>query len=242
MAKIGIRKMAKISRRVRSTPRMSINKLCEYLVCQKPSRRQTIIVGQKYPQDFIVHRYADALRILPECIEQKFDDTFVAERLRWLETKFVSTAHSMECRRDCVSAIKAGRVLKEMLPFAEASFLAAKADETPSVMVGEVEVSVRPEVFVKVATGKRAGQVGAIKLVFSKTNPLDDEALDFDATLLLFYMKEMFGETNVSREHCIVVDVFARKVVSAPKSFKSRMKEIEAACDEIDCAWPTVAA
>ena len=227
---------------VRIKPRMSINKLCEYLVCQKPLRRQSIILGQKYPQDYIVNHYADATRVLTECIEQKFDEDFVAKRLHSLETKFVRTPHSSQCLQDCISAVKQGLILKADLPLDDASFFATKPAETASFKMGEVEVSVRPEVFVKVATGKRAGQIGAIKLVFSKTNPLNEDALAFDATLLYLYMKEGFGEANVSREHCIVVDIFAHKVVSAPASFKSRMREIEAACNEIARAWPAAVA
>ena len=83
---------------------------------------------------------------------------------------------------------------------------------------------------------------GCVKLVFSKTHPMSDDAAECAGALLYEYMRENFGEKAVSREHCFVVDVFANKCVTAPKSVIARMRDIVAACEEIARAWMALAA
>ena len=54
------------TQRERANPRMSLNKLGEYLTAAMPGRRRTIIKEQRKPKDFIVARYAQAEQAIKE--------------------------------------------------------------------------------------------------------------------------------------------------------------------------------
>jgi hypothetical protein len=39
---------------------------------------------------------------------------------------------------------------------------------------------------------------------------------------------------------CLIVDVFGKLVFAAPRTYRRRWQEIEAACQEIALVWPTI--
>ena len=45
---------------------------------------------------------------------------------------------------------------------------------------------------------------------------------------------------KVCEDACIVVDVFAGRVLTAPHGYRRRWRDIGAACEEIRRLWPTV--
>lgn len=226
---------------VRDYPRVSVSKLAEYLGAT-PTRRRSIIVEQKRPNPFRTARYTDAQRILVEAVEQGCEVSVFEAGIAGLESKFTRSDHEEECRQNCMLAVKAGLFLAGVLPLAKGSFEGTDLKHPAAIMIGDVEVSVRPEILMRVEKGPRAGKLGAVKFVFSKTHPMSDDAAECAGALLYEYMRQNFGEKAVSREHCFVIDVFANKCVTAPKSVIARMRDIVAACEEIARAWMALAA
>jgi hypothetical protein len=49
---------------------------------------------------------------------------------------------------------------------------------------------------------------------------------------------ELAYQTESQCDRCLFIDVFAGKVHRAPAAFKKRMKDLEAACEEIAGRWP----
>ena len=102
-----------------------------------------------------------------------------------------------------------------------------------------VEVSVRPELEIVAQT--RAGQkIGSLKLHFPKANKLVQEAGDYIATVVQQHAELTHGAGNVSRDHCMVLDIMRRNLFTAPKSFIQRRKDLDAACKMIAGIWPSV--
>ena len=103
-----------------------------------------------------------------------------------------------------------------------------------AMSIAGVNVSVRPDVILK---DKVTGEVkGAVKLHFSKTAPLSTKSREYSATALRVYLEEE-GHQHVDPKKCYVVDVPTQSVSHAPKAFKRKMNDIEAACEEIAARW-----
>jgi hypothetical protein len=82
-------------------------------------------------------------------------------------------------------------------------------------------------------------RVGALKLYFGKTFPLDEVSGAYVATVVHQFAAtrlQSFGTAEL--KHCAVIDVFSKRVDFAPRAFTRRRKDIEAACEEIAIRWP----
>ena len=101
--------------------------------------------------------------------------------------------------------------------------------------VAGVRVSIRPDAYLKnTITGDI---VGAIKLHFPKTTPLNDASAKYVATTLKVFLSEEQGAEFVDPKKCYVVDVSTQAATCASKSFKKNMKDVVAACEEIRARW-----
>jgi hypothetical protein len=111
----------------------------------------------------------------------------------------------------------------------------------PRLSIQNIDVSVRPEILLS-ATGKSgAALVGAIKLHFYQTFPLDTDAGGFVSAILQEYAKAYL--TNSGDAYgplCYVIDVGSKLVHPGVKATASRMKEISANCRNIHAIWPTI--
>src|SRR5262249_44607016 len=97
-----------------------------------------------------------------------------------------------------------------------------------------VKVSVAPDVSV-IAPGTER-RIGAVKFHFSVAYALDQRARQYAATILY----SLIEQTGGSPIHtlCDSVDVFDAADESAPRATKKRLKDVEAACEEIADRWP----
>lgn len=226
---------------VRTHPRISLNKLGEYLVAP-PARRRRIIYDQKFPQSFITARYTDAQQVIAEYLSQtKRNMSFIpkaAERLLSITPRSEWEEHNNSL---CAEALDHFVELEDALPLGDIECEATDPKQPAACVIGSVEISVRPEITLVVKGGKRDGQLGAIKLAFSKTNEISGEVASHIASVLHHYtVSTCPAGSTVARERCLLVDVFGEKVIEAPASFKRRMKDVEAACAEIDALWPKI--
>lgn len=106
------------------------------------------------------------------------------------------------------------------------------------VQIGGVGVSVRPELHLS-QTNDEKKRIGALKLCFSKNDPLSEDRARYAATILHQYIEAQYPRTGrADYRLCLVVDVFGRKFFSAPRNYKCKQQDIEVACREIAIAWP----
>ena len=111
------------------------------------------------------------------------------------------------------------------------------AEGAPTINIAGVAVSVRPELHLRVAGSNTVA--GAVKLYISKRGPLEDDAALYVGSILHQYMNEVLTPgAKIEAKNCMVIDVFAQRIYTAPSSFKQRRRDIVAACEEIVRAWP----
>lgn len=226
-----------MKRSLRATPRISANKLAEYMQAS-PRRRKTIIVDQIKPATAVVIRYSDANHALVR---------FYRDPARTGKNLLVSAAdlrdraatHPDDYASKCL--IASARALEAFAPLADrirprGLLAVASSTRNSDLVLSGVRVVVAPDVsLIEPGTELR---VGAFKFHFPRTSTLRPESLQYVATLLHANL-EAAGDAP-KKAHCVGVDVFSEKFEPAPRALKERMKNLEAACEEIAERWPTL--
>lgn len=233
--------------KVVQSPRMSVNKLGEYL-CASVRRRRTIIRDQKYQKPFAgTARYSDAREAIVRHVSTSpgsYDALREAARKlsqpHPFQTKW-QNEHRVSCWKALVSFMDSYPLDSLSFGLSDAVMVAGPHNASVGMKIGGVSVSLRPDVYIRGLLGSE-DVVGLLKLHFSKDNPLSDEAGKYIATLLHLYAEESLASERViaSRAQCIILDVRHGALHTAPDCFKVRRQEIEAACEEISQRWDSI--
>ncbi len=227
--------------RVRPFPRISANKLGEYLV-SPPLRRQTIIERQKYPCTFIGAYYEPARAAIVDFLLGRIDREGMLRRTEALVTAEHGSSWSHHQAHGCADAVLRFLDLEPDLDLQ--GMTPVHVPEHDALDVHGVHVSVGPDVVLEGQDRRGQPQLGAIKLHFPKAHPHTEASAEYVATLLRIHAKTTLvgraGLTHarVREDACLVVDVFARRIVGAPRGHVRRWRDIGAACEEIRRAWP----
>ena len=218
-----------------TNPRISLNKLGEYLTAT-PARRRRIVLDQQNPQPFIVTRYGDAREAIVNFMSSGFlDREKLVSEARRLRIEDGGTDFSRQDREASAEAIHDFLKVVDQLKVRDSIIVRVSSSTSESMEVAGVTVSIRPDVYLKnFITGEI---VGAIKLHFPKTTPLDQNASEYVATALRVFLEKEKGATAVDFKQCYVIDVSTGLVTHSPRTFTKKMNDISAACDEIDARW-----
>lgn len=214
-----------------SVPKISLNKLGEYMNAT-PARRRRIIEDQIAPKEFIATRYSDARESIVDCIAGKISEdqlTQIAEDLRNKEYDSKFTTQDKNLSADAIdSFLEISDQIPEYYKFEKVS-----ANEKSTLKISGVDISIRPDAYIKNDNNE---VVGALKLHFPKSNPLTTASGEYVATALKTFIQED-AKNPIDHKLCIVVDVPSSSVIFALKAGKKRMIDIEAACEEIGAQW-----
>ncbi|MCW0410682.1 hypothetical protein NG831_00230 [Xanthomonas sacchari] len=218
-----------------SDPKISLNKLGEYLTAT-PSRRRRIVQDQQDPKAFITTRYSEAREAIVEFLASGMSDedrlSSVAKKLR------ENTSGSDFARQDRVASAEAIDNFLEasdQIELEDLTVVPADDISAGSMHVAGVRVSVRPDAYLQDPITKDI--IGAIKLHFPKTTPLNDISSKYVASTLKVFLIEERGSKLVNHKKCYIIDVSTQTATSAPKSHKKNMNDISAACEEIRARW-----
>lgn len=228
--------------RERHEPRISVTKLGEYAAANDAARRRRIIVDQKRPKDYIVPMYTEAQEAVTDFfLADAQDDGILFDKVDEFCNAVSGTSWQETKNRVCAEALLSFLGVKDRLDLRGLE-LSRGNPEPPRLLVQNVSVSVRPEIRLTGSSRTGAPLEGALKLYFSKNHPLSEEAGAYAATTLHQFIAEHSLQDGSSCDHrvCHVVDVFGRQLFTAPRSFKQRRASIEASCEEIARAWPTL--
>jgi hypothetical protein len=223
--------------RIREEARISVNKLGEYLVAS-PLRRRRIIQDQKKPSDFIVARYRDACEAIVSHLVNEKDSSYLASEVDRLCSIIGSTDWQTEDSRLSGEAIESYLDVSNNLDLSSCTVRRGES-ESPILLISGVQISIKPDVILYSNDRKGLPIVGAIKLYFPKTNTLTEDSGLYIASMLRAYLDKHYNnEGTVDRKRCYVVDIFGQNIFVAPQAYSKRLKDIEAACQEISRAWP----
>lgn len=223
-------------KKVNIDPRISLNKLGEFLTTT-PARRRRILMDQKYPSTFIVARYNDAESAISDYLSKDIKDLSVLDSaLLTIENKVVSTEWESQTKGLNYEAVDFFYDFADQIDFQNCTFTKVNKSSISPMSFGDVTISIRPEVLIQKGF-KDNKQIGAVKLYFSKNNSLTKQSGEYIASVLMEYLRTTQKECIPLNKICCVIDVFNQQVYFAPASYKRRMADVIAACQEISAIW-----
>ncbi|MEN5117547.1 hypothetical protein ABE488_09490 [Luteimonas sp. TWI662] len=218
-----------------TSPKISLNKLGEYLTAS-PARRRRIVHDQKDPRPFITARYMDAREVIVDFLASgKTDDNKLVMRAKALRSDSSGTEFARQDRIASADAIESFLEVADQIELADLEVVPLDNSTSAEMQIEGVSVSVRPDVLFKDAMTKDV--VGAVKLHFPKSTPLNENAAKYVSTTLRVYLTDELNSVTADHRKCYVVDVSTQTVTCAPKSFKKNMSDVAAACEEIRARW-----
>jgi hypothetical protein len=225
------------SQAVRDEPSFSLNGLMRYLHT-KPAGRARITGDQKRPSDIAASYYDPAAAAIRRFVVKGMKDEAILTRAA---ARLAAVSEFDESRVNAlanIEALDAFRASYRKLDFRGLTPSRGK-DAKAWLRIGGVRVNVRPEIALGgIVRGEP--RAGALTLYFSKGHPLPRTSAEYGAALVKRYCEErLAGGAKVRPEDCSIFEVRTGEIYHAPSSAVRRMKEIEAACEEIALRWPT---
>jgi hypothetical protein len=226
---------------MRSTPRISVNKLAEYITSRGIRQRQ-ILRDQKFPQDFKVTYYKEAEEAVSQCIASNFENILSLERaLSILEQRSpdrIGTARRIAKNADAIE------IFSGMLDDIDLrGGIPELGEQFPSRMtIQGVEISVRPEIILRGQARDGHALLGAMKVHFPRTFPLNSDSAGVISAILQRYTRDCLvqNEEEPFAPYCSVVDVGSRRFYEGVRATINRMREVEAECRNIVAIWSSI--
>lgn len=223
----------------RNDPRLSVNKLAQY-VTSRAARQNQILRNAKFPPDYITAYYRDAGEAIASFIGSGMNDLGVLDRtiLKLLQ----SEASNIQQDRQKSANVDAIETFMGMLDDIDLKGAnpSLGSHAAPHVTIAGVSVSVRPDIILR-CEKKGSTLIGAIKLHFPRSEPLDIEQAGYVSAMLhRFASDHLLDEGTASTAHCMVVDVASAKFHPGVASVKKRMTDIQSSCGHIAQLWPSV--
>jgi hypothetical protein len=232
---------------MRTEPRISINKLMEYMAAL-PSRQRKIVDDQKNPQankpkmtwcagarKAIIEFFASG------CSDESILDNEIEKLQEKIESieekdskKLESKTNKLQVEIDAINSFKG---LHKQIDLKGIIF--SKVSKRPKYLdFSGVHVSVRPEILV---VTKSWEHIGCLKLYFTKNRRLKEDEAEFLCAILNHY-----ADTHLSPNHsanpkaCIAIDVFGKKVFTASQNTPFHTGRIRKSCQQIRETWASI--
>nr|WP_316700149.1 hypothetical protein [Piscinibacter gummiphilus]WOB07488.1 hypothetical protein RXV79_21570 [Piscinibacter gummiphilus] len=219
-------------------PRISANKLGEYLVTTSPTRRRRIILDQKQPSQAVVPLYRLADEPLAAFFAGGGDQTELDRAVVRLKSDTSGTTWAIDDRRRTAEALEAILGLAHKLPKDGIAYTPGQ-EHPPQLQIKGLNISVAPHFLLRFEH-RGVPCVGALKFHYPKSADLalEQKGGEYVATLLHQWLT-LHGPRNHKPmpSHCLSIDVFRGAVVAAPNASTRRMADIAAACEEIAAHW-----
>lgn len=219
----------------KKSPRISVNKLAEYLEAT-PQRRKAIVFDSKYPKAFKATRYKFARDCMKAYISMESDEDDLLNAIDELNAKEPESEFQENDINSSVEALEA--ILETDTTIFEDFEIDAHNEENQLVKISGVAISVNPDLIIT-SYDDDTKLYGALKFHISKTNTLSEESQNIVAVMLYLYAEKYLSDLGdkASTKLCFSFDVFNESIVSCPNAYKMRMRKIEAACEEIALWW-----
>jgi hypothetical protein len=221
------------------TPRISVNKLAEFMTV-KPARQRQILRDQKYPGDFKGMFHKEAAEAVATCLASNLENTDVLDRaIRLLEQQ---TPEKIGTQRRISANIDSLQTFIDMLDEIDLKGATPSLGSHSSrgLTIRNVGINVRPEITLQGNGKSGLSLVGALKVHFPTTFALNADSAGYISALLQEWSKASQPDGQTYGPFCPVIDVGSRAIYPGVKSTAKRLKDIEAACSTIAALWPTI--
>lgn len=220
-------------------PSISVNKLAEFMSAS-PARQRQILKDRKYPTEFKGMYYREATESISLVLARNLEDiSSLANQKAALEqitTDKVGTQRRIAANIDAIEGFEG--MLDQVDLYAAAPELGEHAPE--KLRFYGVEVSVRPEIVLK-RDGRTGPLVGALKLHFPRQFSLDEGGAGIVSAVLQEWCRTCMAEHgSPAGDMCGVIDVGARRTYPGVRATANRIRQVEAACQNIAALWPGI--
>lgn len=223
----------------RDHPRMSVNKLGEFLTTTSPKRQRKILEQLKYPDEhrFTFTGYNEARSAINSYILNGFDEQILLDAIAVQEGK-------SELERDNFtdSSIKALTQVLESNALSDSGFAFLPYEgDNPKLNIQGVEVSVYPDFIVHSETSRNS-YIGALKIHLSQSGHFGDEGAKFISSIIYDFVDKHVekGDRALRNTNCLSYDVFTDSFIECPRSIVRRWQDIEAGCQNIVAIWDSI--
>lgn len=224
----------------RDEPRISVNKLAQYVTSRAPRQNQ-ILRTAKFPPAYITAYYREASEAIARFLSSGMVDFAILDNsISALSQKVAGNVYETRRIAGNIDAIETFNGLLDDIDLGTATAKLG-AQKASHLILNGVEISVRPEVTLHSKTKAGEDLVGGIKLHFPKTEPMDEEQANLVSAMMNAFCKDhLWKDGSPLPAHCMVVDLASGKVYPGIKSIKQRLKEVESACTQIASLWPGI--
>lgn len=223
-------------------PRISVNKLAEYMV-SKAARQRKLLKDRKYPDDDfnmgMYHREASEAVSQYLAGDQLSTDN-IDNQIAIIKQQSPGAIGTQRRLNSNIEAMERFLDMLDDFDFKDAE--AALGEHSPPKLTYHgVEISVRPELILRGETkGKKV--VGGVKLHFSKGFEMTDETAGYVSAALQEYCRRHVAQSDetVHPAYCHVFDIGSGHVFPGVKATKARLKDIEDTCQNIAAIWASI--
>lgn len=223
-------------------PRISANKLAEYLI-RRAAKQRKLLHERKYPDpDFNQGAYyREAAEAATLFVADGADDVpKLMQRIQVLQQQNpekVGTARRLKSNIDALQKFEG--MLDELdLKGGVPELGTNKA--TPLVYYG-VQVSVRPEIILRCSGPKGKKYIGALKFNFSTGFVHNEESAGYVSAMVQEYLRQhVVSDEVIKSDLCQVIDVGGQNIFPGVKSTAQRLADVEAECQNIAGLWPGI--
>lgn len=218
---------------IKKDPRISLNKLGEYLEATAPRRRSILKDQKKPPGAGILAWYGPVNAALSEYFENPNQD-FIKTRIEQLKADKSGTEWDRNNRTLSADALERMIDMLQQLDLQAVRIEPFSSTNPYAILIAGVKVSVRPE-FIVIRKSDDV-IVGALKISHTKQHSLSKSSCEYIATVLRRFLDSL-DDTAPDPKWCLSLSTPNKFVVCAPKAFKTREATIEVACEEIAAVW-----
>jgi hypothetical protein len=233
-----------VERAAMSTPRISVNKLGEYLTTPSAIRRRAIVRDQKTPHGAVVPRYRHAAQPIEDFLNSGgLDVAPVIDAIGSMRTG-AQTAGTEWVRDDLLNTADALEHFLEVadeLPMEGVTYIPS-GQGVPKLAIAGVDISVQPNLLLHYSKRGR-DCIGALKIHYIRDDgkALREAGQEYVSALChQWLLAGNAGSRQPDHAGCMSIDLFRNRIVRAPASFTRRMNEVEAACSDIALLWPSL--
>ncbi len=228
-----------MARSPNTSPRISLNKLSEFMTATIPRQRR-IIKDQKFPKDYQRVYYKEAQEAVAACIASDLEDIGAIERqIQILNQQAPETVGTQRRIASNVDALEAFLDMLDDIDLHGAT-PSLGSNSAPKLAIRNVSISVRPEIILR--SENRSGPVvGAMKIHFPKTNALNDQSAGYVSAALQEWSRiNLVDDGDTFGPMCCIVDVGSVSFYDGVRATRQRMRDLEDACETIAALWPTI--
>jgi hypothetical protein len=222
--------------RIRKSKQISAAKLAEFEISGS-GRRMTIVRDLRVVKTFIVNAHTETRNAIVEQIVRGLGDDFVQ-----------STANALALNPDKTKGSNQREAFllfngMDLPDLAGAIVTAVPINKDADLTMGDVTVSVRLDVMIRIPNPKGKDRIGAIMLVFNKTRAKSKRTQiserEFDLMIALMRKQLENVEGKVDPSLLFVFDIFTQRVhcSAQPKVYKRLLNVLEAACTLVSVLW-----